>query len=437
MLILVLSLVAAFAFERILHVFVILIQPSSYKTLAAMQVLGGLVTNSGQLASSTASLGLSAMSLLFQWLVASVLLMLVAGVLWLLCSSSADLMFEAGRVWNSGLGSSLQVTVVWPAKLLARLSDAVVPLWNAVWWIVMKLPSQVLVQTITKDLATLENIFLALVALAKASAASLVSWFTSFGACVVCSPSTCGSMCLDTGPRVLDLITPMASVRNIAMWLTVWARELCAVMAGPLEMATYPFMDINLAYGIHWLANAVLWATVQMPAVTLERCMAYGSESPVMCVPDFEPVFTMTATGLRALGSMVDNWLDVSVLIVQATLGFSLPACSQLPDLLRDMDFRTNSFGANTTIMVGMTPSMFARTDGVGVQVGRRIEIVLVWFMLTLLVCATSTSPWQASGKPCSVLTPSLSQWTSTTGWLPLPTSRIRTMTQRVTTQRL
>jgi hypothetical protein len=350
---------------------------SSVKSLAGMQVLGGLVTNSGQLAASAASLGLSAASVLFQWLLASAVLMLVAGVVWLICSSGADLMFELGRIWNSGLGASLQVTLVWPARLVARLSDALVPLWNAWWWLVMKLPSQVLVQTITKDLATLENIFIALVAMAKASAGSLVAWFTSFGACVICSPDTCGSTCLDTGPRVLDLITPMASVRNIAMWLTVWARDLCAVMAGPLEMATYPFMDINLAYGLHWLANAALWATVQMPAVTLERCMAYGSESPVMCVPDFEPVFTMTATGLRALGAMVDNWLDVSVLIVQATLGSSLPTCTQLPDLLRNLDFRTNSFGANTTIMVGMTDSMFARTDGVGIQVRGRPDLVV------------------------------------------------------------
>ena len=377
MLLLVAGLTTAFAFERILHVFVVLMQPSSYKTLAAMQVLGGLVTNSGQLAASAASLGLSAASVLFQWLLASAVLMLVAGVVWLICSSGADLMFELGRIWNSGLGASLQVTLVWPARLVARLSDALVPLWNAWWWLVMKLPSQVLVQTITKDLATLENIFVALVAMAKASAGSLVAWFTSFGACVICSPDTCGSTCLDTGPRVLDLITPMASVRNIAMWLTAWARDLCAVMAGPLEMATYPFMDINLAYGLHWLANAALWATVQMPAVTLERCMAYGSESPVMCVPDFEPVFTMTATGLRALGTMLDNWLDVSVLIVQATLGSSLPTCTQLPDLLRNLDFRANSFGANTTIMVGMTPSMFARTDGVGIQVRWRPDLVV------------------------------------------------------------
>jgi hypothetical protein len=368
MLLLVAALVAAFTLERLIHVVVTISGASSVKSLAGIQVFGGLVTSSSQLVSSTATVVLGALSVLFQWMVASVVVLVFAGVVWLLCSTSSDLMFELGRVWNSGLGGTLQVTLVWPAKLLAMLSDAVVPLWNVWCWVTRKVPSQILVSTISNDMATLQNICVALVGMAKASAGSIVVWLTTFGSCSICDVDLCDPTCLDVGPRVLDLITPMSYVRQVVMWLTVWARTWCAVMAAPLEMATYPFLDINLAYAIHWLGNAVLWAFVQMPSLTIERCSMYGSESPVMCIPDFEPVFTMTATGVRALGTMVDNWLDVSVLVVQATLGRALPTCTQLPDLLRNLDFNANFFGANTTVVVGMTDSMFARTDGVGIQ---------------------------------------------------------------------
>ena len=377
MLLLVAALTAALALERVFHIVLTIAGQSSVKSLAGMQVLGGLVSSTGQLVSATASVGLGALAFLFQWAVAALFLLAIAGVVWMLCSTSSELMFELGRVWNSGLGASLQVTLVWPAKALALLNNAVVPLWNAWWWVVLKVPTQVLVDTFTNHMATLENICVALFGVARTSAESIVAWLITFGTCNMCGTALCDPTCLDTGPRTLDLITPMGHLRQVAMWLTVWARSMCGVMSGPLEMATYPFMDINLAYGAHWLGNAALWAMVQMPSVTLERCLAYGSESPVMCVPDFEPVFTMTATGLRALGSMVDNWLDVSALVVQATLGYTLPTCTQLPDLLRSFDFRANFFGANTTIVVGMTEGMFARTDGVGIQVRGRPQLVV------------------------------------------------------------
>lgn len=39
-----------------------------------------------------------------------------------------------------------------------------------------------------------------------------------------------------------------------------------------------------------------------------------------MCLPDFEPVFNTLTSGLRSLGRMLDNWLDVTSIIVQVLM---------------------------------------------------------------------------------------------------------------------
>ena len=87
-----------------------------------------------------------------------------------------------------------------------------------------------------------------------------------------------------------------------------------------------------------------------------------------MCVPDFQPVFQMATTGLRSVGTFLDNWLDVTVLIVESSLGYATPNCTAIPDLLANVSFQTQFFGSNATILAGMTETLFARTDGLNVQ---------------------------------------------------------------------
>lgn len=167
---------------------------------------------------------------------------------------------------------------------------------------------------------------------------------------------------------MLDLLSPMASIRQVVVWVAMWLRGMCVVVAPAIDIITYPFMDINFAEGVHFIGNSFLYLTFHVPAMTFDRCLAYKNEGAVMCIPDFEPVFAMLTAGIRSMGLCVDNWLDVMVLIVEAALGRPGPACTSLPDLLKDFDFKRNLFGTNATVIVGMTELMFARTDGWGVQ---------------------------------------------------------------------
>jgi hypothetical protein len=335
--------------------------------LASMQVATGAFGSVIGFASAACTVITQVTAVCLQWVVSGVILFIVSCLLYVLFQYATDLMFELGDTYNSGLGASLQIVFVWPIKVLALIFEAICPIWNAVTWILMKLPSQILFQTVTYNIGILYNAIESFSLMMNALAMSCVSWVGSF---ICCSEPDgfCNPRCFDAGERVFDLLSPLAHMRNLVVWVTQWLREMCNVMAGPMDIVTYPFMDINFAKGVHFLFNSVAYLVFHVPAITVERCSKYKDDGAVMCIPDFDPVFNMLVSGFRYMGLFFDNWLDVGLLIVNSVLGRPIPTCHSLPDLLRDFDFSHNFFGYNETVMVGMTEYMFARTDGLGVQ---------------------------------------------------------------------
>lgn len=86
-----------------------------------------------------------------------------------------------------------------------------------------------------------------------------------------------------------------------------------------------------------------------------------------MCLPDFEPVFQMLIHGVQDMGRMVDNWMDITLLIVQNVFSpGTVPRCDAVPISTLDVnsDLHKLLFGPNNTVVVGLTETMFAATDG-------------------------------------------------------------------------
>lgn len=365
------ALVALLFVERVLNAIIQTLLyvfgfSSSSKGFAGMGLLQRVVLSAAALVTRLFTLAVQLVQSLAQWSITLVVVVVAAGLLFLAFQFSNHLLLAATDTWNARLGPSAQVLVIWPLRILNYIAHALLPLWNAVAWMWKKVPIQMLMQIVTRDLGSLVASLEALAAFAKASAVSVVAWVGSFVCCddgFLCNPR-----CYEAGERVLDLMGPMAAARQVVAHSAVWIKGMCMRLSGPLDFVVYPFMDINFAKGVHLLANSVLYTATHLPAVTAQRCAALGSTSSVMCIPDVEPVFQMAAAGLRAMGAFLDNWADVGVLIVEASLGRPSPACTSLPNLLGDRSFETSFFGGNATVLAGMTPSLFARTDGLGVQ---------------------------------------------------------------------
>lgn len=66
---------------------------------------------------------------------------------------------------------------------------------------------------------------------------------------------------------------------------------------------------------------------------------------------------------------MVDNWLDVSSIIVVKTFGIDPGVeCESQAALLTPAAYSRDVFGTNRTTVVGLTPGLYAVTDGLHAQ---------------------------------------------------------------------
>lgn len=373
-----LAIAIALVLERALHAFSYtfmyltcrLALAEKPKAVLSLQVSSSALNSVVSIFAAALSVLVQTVAIMIQWILTVMAMLLISIVLYVIFQYANDIMFEAGMTYNRSIGPSVQVLFVWPLQFFTWFFESLCPIWNAFIWFWKKLPPQLLIETLTNSetMGFVQNAVASFGEMIVALAMSLISWVQSFTCCKAGQFGDCNPRCFDAGERVFDLLSPMAHLRNLVVWFMQWLRTMCTVITPPLDLATYPLMDINFAKGVHFIGNSIIYFFFHIPAVTVERCNQFRAEGAIMCVPDFEPVFNMMTSGFHYMGLFVDNWLDVVILIVEEALGRPTPPCKKVPDLLRDFDYKANTFGTNETLIVGMTEYMFARTDGLSVQ---------------------------------------------------------------------
>ena len=175
----------------------------------------------------------------------------------------------------------------------------------------------------------------------------------------------------------------MASVRTMAASITKIVLSVCASGSAGANILMFLLMDINLAKGIHNIFNAIFYTVFQLPSVTALRCVNHGIDpltkglkpaggSILMCLPDFNAPINMLVAGIRNLGVLGDNWLDVSSIIAQSSLGLlddqlnCESRAKSLTPTFYSKQLVSNS--ARQKIVVGLTDGLYAVTEGVHAQ---------------------------------------------------------------------
>lgn len=252
-------------------------------------------------------------------------------------------------------------------QVLNLLFTSLIPIYNGLIWLVKLIIQNVALRSAMDNIDNIIDIGHATASLTK----HVVVQIPEYTQAVImpCSkPIT--DTCYDPGfgNRIFDFITPMADVRNIAAALLNIFISVCANAAGPLDIVLYPLLDINLAKAVHNLMNFAMFTLLQLPSLTVQRCYN-NNRDLIMCLPDFEPSFNMLVAGLRNLGMLLDNWLDVTSIIVQKSLGLDPKAeCEAQALLLSPANYSKAVFGSNRTVVVGLTRGLYAVTDGVHAQ---------------------------------------------------------------------
>ena len=299
-------------------------------------------------------------------LVWCVLMMMFWGMLYVAAHHAPAAMVSFQRVYNSNMGGLIRYVLVVPANSMLLLWDALIPIWNLFVYCVKTIPVRVLLENVLQNVSDFESSILELAYAVETLMTSLFTYITTW----MFPPDS-----FDAGLRILDLMTPLGHMRLCVSYILAWFGKMCAIGLPPLDWIMYPFLDINFGEAVHYLVNAFLFLVMHVPAITIDRCQAGGSQL-MYCLPDFEPVFDLTVRGVRNFGFGIDNWLDVTLLIVQAALVGTNPVCTGWSVV----DFHTGDgqdtlMGINETRVIGISAYEFVKTDGRNMELYTRTTV--------------------------------------------------------------
>jgi len=299
-------------------------------------------------------------------LVWCVLMMILWGSLYVAAHHASTAMASFQRTYNSDMAGLVRFVMVVPMKVLLLLWDALIPIWNLLVYCVKTIPVRVLLENILQDVSDFESSILELAYAAEALMSSVFSYVTTW----MFPPDS-----FDAGLRILDLMTPLGHMRLCVSYVLAWFGKMCVISLPLVDWIMYPFLDINFGEAVHYLTNTLLFLVVQVPAITIDRCSAGGAEL-IYCLPDFEPVFDLAVRGVRSVGLGIDNWMDVTLLIVQAALVGTNPSCSGWAVV----DFHTGNgqdtlMGINETRVLGISAYEFVKTDGRNMELYTRTTV--------------------------------------------------------------
>ena len=350
---------------RLVDAIIYLFSPTAYggKQVASTQFVISLFDFIANAVSSIIYTTLSILSGLLGGLMWATILVAMGSIFYLLYEEFPWVWTDLARSYNAFLGPFIQNTVVEIFHLSNVVFRGIIPLWNGVVFFFMRLLNGYTLPLFIQEIPLFQALGGAVFDLVKHSVVSLFNFLQPL---LSNCPEINGDMCFEAANRTLDLMTPMADVRQTVTHLVILSKNICGFVGPVVDAASFPFMDINFASAVHNLVNGVLYLFVSVSKVTYLRCTRHGGEEPLMCTPDLEPAFLFLAAGIRSLGFFLNNWLNVLYVIVQGVLGWSQISCAGdlIPSTVDPGPIRAAVFGSNHTALVGLTGELVAVTDG-------------------------------------------------------------------------
>ena len=325
--------------------------------------IGALVQNVTSLIGSVVSSIARLFSFSFQSLLILSLVLIIWAFAFICARYSSEGLIAFQQTYNSSTGGSFRLVFVWPVKLLQLLWDAFIPIYNLLVYCVQTIPTRILLENVLRNVSNFESSMLNFALFIQALVKSLIDYVDI----IITPPDS-----FDPNLRLLDLITPLSYWRLAVSYMLTWLGDVCSVASSLGDVIAYPFLDINFGLGIHNLVNSILTLVIQVPTVTSQRCKAGGGVM-VYCIPDFEPVVELAVNGVRYLGFMIDNWLDVVAIIIQSVLTNTSPTCSGWTAV--NLLSNDGLMGVNETVTVGIDDNHFAKTDGWNIEVYSRTDV--------------------------------------------------------------
>jgi len=327
------------------------------------------------------SLASAAAQLFVSYLTFWLSLLLVIAVLAVLSETSSALIVLYVNAYNSGIGQTLNEMLVSLFEFVAPFWRAVVPLYNALAYVVVGFWVDVLLPIVFLNAKLLPDLIINFTVLVGSTAASTSEWFSRISKCTdgaahsdsASSPFWVNDLSCVGNPHfmTLDLMTPALYAQRTATTLQEILTTSCVPVTNAIALVIYPLLDINLYKAVHGLMNSLLHALVSLPVITQNRCAyAHGTtdyaytavEMQVMCTPDVSALTSILVAALKSAGALVDNWLDTVLVVAENSITGVVRSCAPTP-LPLVWQNASDILGTSEIQVVGLTPSMYAITD--------------------------------------------------------------------------
>jgi hypothetical protein len=371
------AFVSFIVLERLIHaicvaILLVLGKGNVYQSIACTQLAVGVFSTLSVVGRSLFS-GLQGVANRLFWLFSAGLVLTIVSVLvFTLFEFCPDCVVSLVHAWERDIGPAIKMLTIVPLSLVVSVLNALIPVYNSIVWLTGFLFRLLVVNSSIQKFQAVAELGRGVTFFVTAVVNSVADYCYTLKGCDI---HVSNDVCLNTGARTLDLITPMEGLQKISIPLVELCKFVCLGASGVVDVVAYPLFDINLAKSIHNLVNSFLFAAVQMPIVTYQRCQRYANgkgqpDSPnvVYCLPDLAPAFNFFCAGVRNLGVLVDNWLNVVTVIVQQSIFGNGPVCRQLGTTLTVMNQSSALFGRRETSLVSLDEGMYAVTDGYNVQ---------------------------------------------------------------------
>ena len=321
------------------------------------------------------------------------MLMVFVGVVVTLSESSTSILTVYVNTYNGGVGILVDVIIIKPLQVLDFLFRAVVPLWNALLWFLTQVFVRVLLpftNVHAQSIPAMVGDFGLLTQTLAVSSAHYMQRAVECGSITKVSamaraapanvrPFTDARLqCIaNSNYMTLDLMTPGIYCSKVAKHLLNMFSQSCSWLTAPLNIVMYPLLDFNLYKGVHCVANLVLHVVVALPIITNLRCQEgehpknpaqpYTEfEKTVMCAPDWSPLFLIFNSMMRSVGTLVDNWFNIMLVVVEKSSGVDSVRCKDVPSVGDVWRSASDVFDVSRHHLkvVGISKLMYAVTDG-------------------------------------------------------------------------
>jgi hypothetical protein len=230
----------------------------STKDASAKQVLVSNATSMASVMTTMSGVLVKGFLYLLSWWLMIMLVFVFFSVVFVSYEETPQVWIGMMKFYNANIGPWVSQVIIVPLYILDLMIKGILPFWNAMVWFWKTMLAQGVLPMLIDQIQLVFQITQALVELMQHVIEGMVDFVQTFD----CDAS---AGCLTNDVQILNVISPMGSLRQaVALSLEI-SKKFCSYTAVPFDLIFYPILDINLAQGLHHIVNAILHAIVVIP----------------------------------------------------------------------------------------------------------------------------------------------------------------------------